>query len=94
MEGRAPSLSLLGPMSSKEPVPVSELVGGAPSDSGRSTSAHKEEGGSREVYTRDRLQNDTHGVVYEDDDKQKEGCKVHDSVVAWLTSAFHTRQSP
>ena len=94
MEGKGRPLSLLGPVSSKEPALVSELLGGALSGSGQSTSVHKGEGGSREGYTRDTHQNDNCGLVYEDDDMRKGGYKVHDSEVAWLTSVFHTRQSP
>lgn len=92
MEDKGQSLSLLCPVSPKEPVPACELEGGAPSDSGHCTSVHKGEEGSREGYTEDTRQNDNHGFVYEDDGRQKGECKVHDSEEAWLTSAFRTRQ--
>lgn len=94
MEGKGQPLSLLGQLSSKELVPVSELVGGALSDSVESTNVHKGGGGSREDCTADTHRNDNCGLVYEDDDMQKGECRVHDSEVAWSISAFRTRRSP
>ena len=81
----------MDPISSKEPVLVSEQVGGALNDSGQSTSVHKGEEGSREGCMKDTTQNDNDGLVYEDGDTQKGGCKVHDSEVVLWTSVFHTK---
>lgn len=50
-EGKGRQFSLLGPISSKEPVLASEVVGRVLNDSGHHMSVRKGEGGSREGYT-------------------------------------------
>ena len=92
MEDMAQQLCPLSPASSTEPVQVSVLVGGALSGNVLHTSVHREEGGSREGYTKDMPQNDKCGLVSEDDGTQRGGCKVHDSEEAWSTFPFHTEQ--